>query len=360
MLLDAMAADDTRVGNATGGRASRPDGIVLGRWTTRPRITVLRLVVVLAFAVALPGAAYIAAGAIVYDRLSTIGGICASGAGTGRPDVFSMPGVDTDRYLMQRHEAVSFPSRDPRITISAWYVPGDEGPGGPAVIVAHGLGDCRRSPWVLLPAGMLHRAGYSVLLIDLRDHGDSTIEDGRHAGGTDEYLDVLGAWDWTHGRGHDQSAIGLFGESLGAAAVLIAAGEEPRVAAVWEDSSYGVVGDAVHDELTRNGYPTFIAPAGILVARLVAGDDLATLSPVEAVRKLGRRPVFITHGASDTRLSVRFARQLEDAVRESGGDVRSWIVPAADHLQAMRIDPAGYERRLVGFFDRSLDHATLQ
>jgi uncharacterized protein len=207
---------------------------------------------------------------------------------------------------------------------------------------------------VLLPAGMLYRNGTSVLIIDLRDHGDSTYEDGRFAGGTEEYQEVLGGWDWLRSKGFAAERIGLFGESMGAATVLIAAGQEPRVAAVWEDSSYARLDEAVDAELHRNGYPTFLSGAGILVARLVSGDDLTSLSPEDAARKLGTRPVFITHGTADTRLSVAYAGELAAAVREGGGSVEPWIVQGVDHIDAVSEMTAEYERRLVDFFKRAL------
>ena len=54
---------------------------------------------------------------------------------------------------------------------------------------------------------MLARSGFSVLMMDLRDAGDSDVEDGRVAWGTEEYLDVLGAWDWLKfGEGHPGAA----------------------------------------------------------------------------------------------------------------------------------------------------------
>jgi hypothetical protein len=83
---------------------------------------------------------------------------------------------------------------------------------------------------------MLHREGFGVLLIDMRDDGDSTREDDRWGFGSDGYRDVLGAWDWLVGRGVPPARIGLFGQSGGAPGVVIAMGEEPRVAAGWEDS----------------------------------------------------------------------------------------------------------------------------
>src|SRR4029450_678129 len=109
------------------------------------------------------------------------------------------------------------------------------------------------------------------LLIDLRDHADSTFEDGRYAGGTEEYRDVLGAWDWLQSaKGVPADRIGLLGVSLGAATTLIATGHEPGVAATWEDSSYADLPSIVRDELTRSGYPTFLDTGAALTARVVS------------------------------------------------------------------------------------------
>jgi len=301
----------------------------------------------------LAGGAYIGAGIYIYEQLAPIGDGCAAGP-VGSPASFSVPGVETARYTMSQYEEVRFPSRDVGITVAGTYIPATRGAAGPAVVVVHGLGGCRKRPAVLLPAGMLHRSDFSVLLIDMRDHGDSTREDGRHAGGTEEYRDVLGAWDWLRSRGHSAERIGLFGQSLGAATAMIAAGEEPRVAAVWEDSGYAEIVDAVEAELTRNGYPAFLAADAVLAARIVSSDDLATLSPAGAARKLGRRPVFITHGTRDTRLSVRYAHDLAAAVRAGGGVVTPWIVEGAGHVQALVLYPAEYERRLTDFFATAL------
>ena len=96
------------------------------------------------------------------------------------------------------------------------------------MILVHGLKSCRRDENVLMPAGMLRRHGFGVLLIDLRDHGDSDDEDLRFAGGTEEYLDVLGAWDWLAAQGVPKDRIGILGMSFGAATTVIAGGEEPR------------------------------------------------------------------------------------------------------------------------------------
>lgn len=311
--------------------------------------------------IAVPLAAYGGASAVVWDKLTGVPAQCGGRWTLNTPQAFEAPPeyeLDVGPWAMPAPEDVRIPSRDPGIEIAGWWLPapttGGEGP-APAVVVVHGFTACRHDHAVLLPAGMLHRNGFSVVLIDLRDHGDSTREDGRFAGGTDEYRDVLGAWDWLRTeQGLPAASIGLLGISLGAATVLLAAGREPDVAAVWEDSSYADLGTAIDAELIREGYPTVLAPGGVLMARLLSGDDLVSYSPLDAVGALDGRPLFITHGTRDSRLSVAYGHRLEEAVRAEGGVVESWYVEGAEHTEAMLTDPAGYEARLVGFFGPTL------
>lgn len=310
-----------------------------------------------ASAVVLVVLAYAAASAYVWNTLTSVTGDCPPSWRANDPTSFEVehrPEFDTTPYALPAPEDVRFPSRDPQIEVSGWWIPAAD-PDAPAVILVHGHTACKRDHAVLLPGGMLHRNGFSVLLIDLRDHGDSTLEDGRFAGGTDEYRDVLGAWDWLQAeQGMPAARIGLLGVSLGAATVLIATGEEPGVAATWEDSSYADISVAIRAELSRNGYPEFLETGGVAMARLLSGDDLAGLSPLGGVRSLDGRPLFVTHGEEDGRLSVEYGRQLVAAVEADGGDVEAWFVPGSGHTEAMVLVPDEYEERLVGFFRRTI------
>ncbi len=298
-------------------------------------------------------AGYGAASVYVYDQLSKVGTGCQGGE-SNEPTAFVVDGLDTSPYLMPAPQTVTFPSRgDPAITIDGWWLPA-AATDVPTVVVVHGLGGCKRSGTNLLAAGMLHRAGMAVLLIDMRDHGDSTWEDGRFAGGTDEYHDVLGAFDWLRSQGVPAARIGLLGFSLGAATVVIAFGEEPAIAAVWADSSYGDVREAIRDELRRSGYPTFLEAGGVLAGKVLAGDDLAARSPLEATAKLHGRPIFLTMGSDDDRIDPGDLADLVAGVRAAGGTVEPWQVQGAKHTEALTLHPDEYDRRLVDFFASAL------
>jgi dipeptidyl aminopeptidase/acylaminoacyl peptidase len=318
-------------------------------------------VVAVIAAVLLSFVGYAGASAYVYNTMSLVSADCKGETDGNVPTAFAVKNdltkqpIDVSPYLMPSPETVSFPSRGAaNLSIAAWWIPAETGETAPAVILVHGQFSCRHEPEILLAAGMLHRHGYSTLLLDLRDHGDSSVEDGRYAGGAEEYADALGAWDWLRARGLPAARIGLLGISMGAGTALIATGEEAEVAAVWDDSSWADIGAMLRDELGRNGFPAFLEPGAVFVGKVFAGEDITAHSPLGAVAKLDGRPIFITHGAADTHIKPAYSLQLADAVRADGGTVEPWIVPGAEHSRAITIETAAYEAKLVAFFDGTI------
>ena len=300
---------------------------------------------------------------IVYERLTSIGP-CPEAWDANDPTRFAAIGpdgaplggaaFDTTPYRMPAPQEVRIRSRDPGIELAGWFIAAAEAD-APVVIVVHGRAACRRDPTALLPAGMLHRRGFGVLMIDLREHGESTIEDGHYAAGTKEYRDILGAWDWLqHEKLVAADRIGLAGVSLGAATVLIAAGREPAVAAVWADSSYANLPEFIRDELGRQGLPTFFDIGAVVAGRILHGDDIAAISPLDSVRSLSGRPLFITHGEADAVIDVRHGHELAAAAAAGGPAAQTWFVAGSGHTLAMIDRPTEYEDRLVTFFRAAL------
>lgn len=324
------------------------------------------------FAVGVVG--YAGAGLYVLETGTAVSGVCRSEhaaftpaawtANTWVSDDFSTTGFDVTPYLMPSFEDVTFPSRgDPGITIHAWWIPAPPAiaaaglaVASPAVIVVHGLGSCRRDPAILLPAGMLHREGFGVLMMDMRDSGDSSDEDGRYGAGSDEYRDVLGAWDWLVGRGVDPSAIGAFGQSGGAPAVVNAMAEEPRFAAGWEESGPSDMAAVIREELKRLGFPEILAPAAAAWDRAF-GDDIIAMSPLTEAKKIGARPFQVVHGSGDKRVSVHHGIDLAAALKAANpAATPAWIIDGGQHVQGPFRQPAEYQGRLAAFFGAALRH----
>ncbi len=316
-----------------------------------------RLLVATGVAAILVAVGYGAASAIVYDKLSRVPGGCPAGFAGNTPAAFSMPGdvrFDPRPYWMDTPHDVRFPSRDPRITVSGWWLPAADAR-APAIVVVHGLRACKRDYTVLLPAGMLARNGYSILLLDLRDHGDTSREDGRQAGGAAEAQEVLGAWDWLRDvQRLPADRIGVAGLSFGAAVSLIAAGQEHGIAAIWADSSYVDVATIMHDRLHQDAVPAFLDAGARFTARVLSGHDLDAHGALDAVGRLEGQALYLTHGGADAIIPARHSELLGLAAAAAGAPGPRWIVPGAGHTAAEYTDAVEYERRMVDFFGASL------
>ena len=318
----------------------------------------MKLALLVSIVVVLLAAAYLGVGYVLYNQLSTVTQNPKNAANT--PAHFQVteapfPNFDTTPYEMPNYETVRFTSRQPGLTLAGWYIPGD--PAAPAVVVTHGLGSCKCEGGILVVASMLHRHGFNVLLYDLRNHGESDKDGGRTAIGNTEYQDVLGAWDWLRtAKGFPPERIGLYGASLGAGTTLIAFGKEPRLAAAWVDSPYFDLRQVIDEQLTNRGYPTFLAPGGLLMARLVGGVDLLAHSPQDAITRDSGRPIFVVHGTGDQSINIHHSRDLVALAAQTGGNVTTWFPEGVDHHPHAVLELSGeYEQRLAAFFRTALE-----
>lgn len=340
--------------DTVGGTRARGRRRHLGRW----------LAVIAGMLAALLVAGYAAAGYVVYDTLTKGPVPCWNVDAANTPDHYTMrAGFDqaiADQNRMPAPQEVRFASRDPAVegpVLAGWWIPSTTA-GAPAVVVVHGILSCRREPNVLVPAGMLYRNGYSVLMLDLRDHGDSGGDaDHRFAAGTDEYADVLGAWDWVVAQGIAPSKVGILGVSFGAANAVIAGAAEPSVPAVWADSAYTEMNRTLALYLESKGFPAWLGPGAAIWAHVVASDDLTAKSPLYEVDKYAGRHLAFIHGSDDPVLPAEMATQLHDRAVAAGAQVADvWVVSGAGHTEGVYRDPAGYEARLVAFFGEALAH----
>jgi len=306
-------------------------------------------------------AGYFGVAVLVYESVSRVEPHCDGRFSGNTPAGWVPPSwvsadFDAGPFFVPEYLDVRLPSRDAPLELHAWWMPPSDGMEGPTVIVVHGLGSCIRDREVLLPAGMLHQLGYGVLTLDLRDHGESSVEDGRMAGGTEEYRDVMAAVDWLIAQGVEPDRIGALGTSMGAATVIVAGGQDERISAVWADTSYADLETRIAEELDARGFPRLFAPAATLVARIVSGDDYSSHTMLEEVASMGDRHVFITHGQLDETTFVSDAYALIGAAEDAGVPLDTWIVENSGHVHAMFLHPAEYQLRLDAFFGETLGH----
>ena len=262
-------------------------------------------------------------------------------------------------------ELISFESDVDRIPLTGWLLASS---GDRAIVLLHGLSShswCGGQPD---EARAYLKAGFHVLVFDLRGHGRSG---GELLGlGWHERRDVRGAVNLLLARGFKPGRIGVYGGSYGAAVALLATAAIPEVGAVVAYSAFADVRDLMDAEIEgKTGVPSrvtklFLRPGIALVARLRYSLDFDIISPERAVPDIAPRPILFIHGSEDERIPVKHAHRLMAA--SNNDDAELWILDGLRHGEGVRLQGKGCERpevspmreaflrRVTAFFDHSL------
>jgi alpha-beta hydrolase superfamily lysophospholipase len=205
-----------------------------------------------------------------------------------------------------------------------------------------------------MPAAMLARAGFNVLLIDLRDQGETTCEDGRHSAGQDESDDVVTAAYWLKSaKAIPLSQVGVHGVSGGALAALIVAAKNHEIAAFSLEAPVFDFNKAATHEVQYQGFPGFFWRAAYWAAR-VRGKDLMAVTPTDGIERMGNRPVQVLHGTADSRVGYHNATDLAAFAEARGLKVTLHSFEGADHIEGLLLESQRYQTALVDFFSAAL------
>lgn len=253
--------------------------------------------------------------------------------------------VRPDR-LGYRFEEATLTAED-GLRIKAWYIPAGA-PSSKAIVMVHGHGS-NRATWVENPIELqaIHDAGYNVVALDLRRHGESGGEWITMA--LQEDLDVRAGVRWAEAKGN--TAIGVMGNSLGGASSIHAGARTPEIKAVWDDCAFASIDMAVDSAAKMLGVPQrpLVVQAVLETARRRLGADLAGGNPKYWIARFAGKPVYIVHGGSDPYIN---AENSHVNWAHAGEPKSLWIVPGAGHGDSSSTQPAEYRKRLVAFFDR--------
>ncbi|WP_028066916.1 alpha/beta hydrolase [Solirubrobacter soli] len=240
------------------------------------------------------------------------------------------------------HETVTFETAD-GLTLEGWYIPSRN---GAAVIAFPGRKGPQRQ------ARMLARHGYGVLLFDRRGEGRSEGDPNAWGWGGDE--DIKAAVRYLKRRGDvDPARIGGIGLSVGGELMLEAAAEDTGLAAVVSE---GAGARTMREEIDTDG----LSGVDRLLGRVSYGLRDATVAistghtpPTHLkalVPRIAPRPLLLIadpkspNGETLNRLYIQRA----------GEPKALWEIPGAGHVNGIATHATEYERRVAGFFDRSL------
>lgn len=219
-------------------------------------------------------------------------------------------------------------------------------PDAPVELMMHGYRGCADRD---LCGGMQRcfRLGRSTLIIEQRACGSS--EGNVISFGINESKDCLRWVDHLIQRFGPDVKILLTGISMGAATVLMAAGENlpPNVVGVLADCGYTDAPTMIKKAARMMKLPpNLVYPFVRLGGRIFGGFDLNKAVPLEAITRC-RLPLMLVHGEGDDFVPCDMSRQIYEAYQ---GPKTIFTVPDAGHGLAYLKDTEGYMNAYKEFF----------
>ncbi len=261
-------------------------------------------------------------------------------------DCEELPSLSEYPDLEEAVEPISFESAD-GTRLAGWLLPGTR---DQAVVLLHGYRCDRRE--VLPHADMLYGAGFTVLLFDFRNRGESAGD--FVSLGFYERDDAQAAIDYLKSRSDvGTDGIGLLGISQGGATAILTAAVSEDVDAVVAEASFRSLDSAIAQSFTHFiGLPAFpFAPITVWLAEQKAGIDSADIVPERIVGDISPRPLLVAHGLEDETISPADS----EAIFAAAGEPKElWLIPGADHAKGATAAGDEYRDRIVKFFDDNL------
>ena len=240
------------------------------------------------------------------------------------------------------HEDVAFTTSD-GLRLRGWFVPSRN---GATVIAFPGRSGPQKQ------TRMLVRNGYGVLLFDRRGEGVSDGDPNIFGWGGDRDLHAAAAYLQSR-QDVDGSRIGAIGLSVGGEMLLRAAAHSDAFKAIVSE---GASGQSIRDELDNPGLsdrlldlPTQVSLTSALT---VFTNELPPPSLRNEVAGIAPTPVFFIYGENGQGGTEAGPNKgFYEAALEPK---QIWEVPNGQHVAGITTAPKEYERRVVGFFDRTL------
>ncbi len=304
-----------------------------------------------------PAARILKSIAIAYGATCVLGGIYL-GETSVRLDKVPLGDSSLDRERFRRRfkaslEDVTLTAADGAV-LRAWFI-APANPNGKSVILLHGVSSNRTgsTPY----ADMFLARGYSVLVPDSRDHGESGGEIATY--GILERNDVNLWVAWLRHR--VPGCTFLLGESMGAAIGLQATAITPDICAAVVEAPFADFRQISYERLGRRtglgqlfwqtlGRP--ILEIAFAYARVRYGVYLPDADPKAALEH-SHTPTLLIAGVNDQDIPKHHAEELQQACH---GQCALWIVPGGEHADANTYAKEEFEHRVLDFFDAHAAH----
>ncbi|HOI67151.1 MAG TPA: alpha/beta fold hydrolase, partial [Thiomonas arsenitoxydans] len=214
-----------------------------------------------------------------------------------------------------------------------------------ALVVMHGWGGNAAN---FLPvARHLQQAGYSLLLLDARCHGES--DDDSFASLPRFAEDIEAGMAWLVGiAGIERDALAVIGHSVGGGAALLVASRRREIRGVISLSAFAHPAAMMRRWLDAKHIPYW--PLGAYVLRYVQrviGYRFDDIAPIHTIARV-RCPVLLVHGRDDAMVPLAEARAIRAAAGHADVDLLELV---GNHEEFGDVD--GHVPKLLGFLEQA-------
>jgi uncharacterized protein len=218
----------------------------------------------------------------------------------------------------------------------------------PGVLLFHGAASSRNQ--FRSQIQWLGRAGYAVLAIDFRGHGES--DQVPRSFGLFEARDARAAYDWLYKK-QGGAPIAAIGISLGGAAVLLGDKGPLPVNALVLQAVYPDIRHAIRNRITAYtaGFIGYVGEPFLTYQSIIRyGVWPDKLSPLIGARQF-QGSALVIGGTKDHYTPVEETRALAAALP---GRKQIWFAPGMGHDSVSTADTPEYQHRVLTFLDGAL------
>ena len=272
-----------------------------------------------------------------------------------KPDNWSLGNKadwNPSEYFIEDYKEVTIFADDGEIELKSWWV--ENNLSNPTIILLHGLTSSKNSPDILLPMGMLNKSEFNLLALDMRDHGESTCEDGFYSAGQNETDDVVAAIDWLTDKGISPSTIGIYGNSLGALIGLMTPAKTNEFGSIAVIDPPVDFETLVREEMSYQGFPTFLWEPIYHYALIFKRINMLKDIPEEALSKGSKQPLLIFTGLESDRVLPHHSDDLVEIAKANDIDYNIYKYDGMGHTEILYFYTEEYSQLLTDFYKSTL------
>ena len=264
--------------------------------------------------------------------------------------------MTVDESLNWQHENVPGTRRFTRDMFNDYTVKGPKGedihvsflpagePSDKYVILAHGYTDTRFGMLKYVP--QYYDLGFNCIMYDERGHGESKPEPCSY--GIREVDFLLAVLKDSLERYGKDVKIGLHGESLGGAIVLISLKDplvQEKVSFVVDDCGFADIVTVLKVAMKQRFMPNFLIYTSSVAATLLYGISFTKARPIDYVAG-NTIPLMCMHGAKDDFIVPEHSKRVYGA---TGGIKEIHFIEGAGHAGSAVVAPDEYAQALKDF-----------